>query len=233
MIISKKRLGFLSTMLMLAFLLQGCNKNSIPCFLSMSQCESSDVEVTQTPTNTATIDATATEAARTTGIAETVSAILTETQAAKSPAEGQPAEEEQQQQPDTERGYITVDNEPDIVAACTIEVKQNLFCRPSPGYAQVDSFTTGTKIEGENVVGISPDNLYAFVKGPNQRVCTIPIGGTYADLSGGCDLPVLTLMPPPTATPTPTFTPTFTATAIFTPSPTDYPTYTPTVSPTP
>ncbi len=190
---------------------------------------------TQTATQTATNDATATEAARTTSIAATVSVILTETAGAAKPPEPDevpageiPAEEESQpQQPDTDTSTEADE------AACTIDVKQNLFCRPSPGYAQVDSFTAGTTIEGEDVVGISPDGGYAFVTGPNQRVCTIPIGGTYAELSSGCDLPVLTLMPTPTSTPTPTFTPTFTATATFTPSPTDYPTYTPTVSPTP
>ena len=172
---------------------------------------------------------TETQQALETSIAATVFAAQTETAAAAVPIIPEPGEETgeegQQQQPDT-----NTSTEADK-AACTIEVKQNLFCRPSPGYAQVDSFTAGTKIEGENVVGISPDSLFAFVKGPNQRVCTIPIGGRYADLSSGCDLPILTLMPPPTATPTPTFTPTFTPT--LTPSPTNSPTNTPTVSPTP
>jgi hypothetical protein len=133
------------------------------------------------------------------------------------------------EQPDPDDAPAPEAEQPAEDGACTIEVVQNLFCRLSPGYAEVDSFTAGTKID--DVVGISPDGLYAFVTGPNQRVCTIPIGGTYAELSSGCDLPVLTLMPPPTATPTPTFTPTPEPT--FTPSPTPMPSNTPTISPTP
>jgi len=187
--------------------------------------------------------ATETKLALETSIAETVIAVQTETQAAKtsgisdcdSKLDGLcPAEHTATQQAlETQAAKPPEDGQPVEDVACTIEVKQNLFCRPSPGYAQVDSFTAGTKIEGEDVVGISPDNLFAFVKGPNQRVCTIPIGGTYAELSSGCDLPVLTLMPPPTATPTPTFTPTPEPTN--TPSPTSNPsdTPTPTISPTP
>ena len=184
---------------------------------------------------------TETQQALETSIAETVLAAQTETQAAKTPDISDcdskidglcPAEHTATQQAlETQAAKPPEAGQPAEDVACTIEVKQNLFCRPSPGYAQVDSFTPGTIIEGDNVVGISPDEAFAFVKGKNNRVCTIPIGGTYAELSSGCDLPVLTLMPPPTATPTPTFTPTPEPTN--TPSPTLMPSNTPTNSPTP
>lgn len=93
--------------------------------------------------------------------------------------------------------------------ACTYTSVVNLFCRIGPGsqYPEIDTFTPG---QSAPIEGLSSDGFYWYVVGPhNGRLCTVPDGERFGEVSGDCSgIPAFTPIPPPaTPTPTPTCTP--------------------------
>ena len=89
--------------------------------------------------------------------------------------------------------------------ACTYTAVVNLFCRigPSSLYPEIDTFIPG---QTAPITGMSSDGFYWYVVGPhNGRLCTVPDGAKFGEVSGDCSsIPAFTPIPPPPATPTPT-----------------------------
>ncbi len=89
--------------------------------------------------------------------------------------------------------------------ACTYTSVVNLFCRVGPGslYPEIDTFIPG---QSAPIKGASSDGFFWYVLGPhNGRLCTVPDGAQFGEVSGDCSgIPAFTPIPPPPATPTPT-----------------------------
>ena len=92
-----------------------------------------------------------------------------------------------------------------VQEACTYTATVNLFCRIGPGslYPEIDTFIPG---QSAPIMGSSSDGFFWYVIGPhNGRMCTVPDGPQFAEVSGDCSsIPAFTPIPPPPATPTPT-----------------------------
>lgn len=198
--------------------------------LNYNATQTATQTASQTPTQTATIDASATEAARNTSIAETVSAIQTETEAAKKPADEQPPEEEQQPQQPTATATATstqADANADAPSSSVpiISVSLDTACRIGPGnvYQYLGALIVGEEAE---IVARDPSSKYWYIKNPDGNgFCWV--WGEYGTIVGDTSkLPIYTPIP------TPTFTPTATFTATYTPYPTDTPTMIATETPT-
>jgi hypothetical protein len=87
-------------------------------------------------------------------------------------------------------------------SSCIYIALVNLFCREGEGtgFLERDTFNEGDMAD---VVGQSPDGLYAVVVGPHNNVqCYVPVGEPWGELQGSCD-DLSVFLPPPTYTHTP------------------------------